>query len=94
MLKTCLTATLVSVGALGLVGCDVNKTQEGSVKAPKYEVSKTQEGNVTVPKYDVTPPSVEVGKKETTVKVPDVDVKTEEKKVAVPSVKVTPAPDK
>jgi hypothetical protein len=94
MLKTCLTATLLSVGALGLVGCDVNKTQEGSVKAPKYEVSKTQEGNVTVPKYDVTAPDVKVGQKETTVKVPDVDVKTEEKKVTVPTVKVTPAPDK
>lgn len=96
MLKTCLTASLVSIGALGLVGCDVNKTQEGSVQAPKYDVSKTQEGNVTVPKYDVTPPDVKVGQKEATVKVPDVDVnvKSEEKKVTVPSVKVTPAPDK
>ena len=94
MFKTTLTAALVSVGALGLTACDVNKTQEGNVSAPKYEVSKTQEGNVQLPKYDVTPPDVKVGQKETTVKVPDVDVKTEEKKVSVPTVKVTPAPDK
>lgn len=85
---------LFSAAALSLAACDVHKTQEGSVQAPKYEVSKTQEGNVTVPKYEVTPPDVKVGKAETTVKVPDVDVKTEEKKVTVPTVKITPAPDK
>ena len=94
MIKTTLTAALVSLGVLGLSACDVNKTREGSVSVPKYEVEKTKEGNVTLPKYDVTPPDVKVGQTETTVKVPNVDVRTEEKKVTVPTVKVTPAPDK
>lgn len=92
MLKTTLAATLISVGALGLAGCDVRKTQEGNVTVPKVEVTKTQEGNVTVPKYDVTAPDVKVGTTEKTVTVPT--VKTEEKTVTVPSVSVTPAPDK
>lgn len=96
MIKTTLTAALVSIGALGLTACDVNKTQEGNVSVPKYDVEKTQQGNVTLPKYDVTPPDVKVGSAQATVKVPDVDVdvKSEEKKVTVPTVKVTPAPDK
>ncbi len=94
MFKTTLTAALVSIGALGLTACDVNKTQEGNVQVPKYEVEKTQQGSVQLPKYDVTPPDVKVGQAQATVKVPDVDVKTEEKKITVPTVKVTPAPDK
>jgi uncharacterized lipoprotein len=90
MSKTTLVATLVAAGlALGLAGCDVKKTQEGSVTLPKYDVKKEQSGEVTLPKYDVTPPDVKVGSAERTVTVPKVT--TQEKKVEVPTVSVTPA---
>jgi uncharacterized lipoprotein len=92
MLKITLVAGIVSLGVLGLAGCDVKKTQEGSVTVPKYEVEKTQQGNVTLPKYEVTPPDVKVGSTEKTVTVPKVT--TEEKKVEVPTVTVTPPADK
>jgi hypothetical protein len=85
MFKTAITAAAVAA-AFGLTACDVQKTQEGSVQAPKYEVTKKQEGDVKMPKYDVTAPDVDVNKKETTVSVPKVT--TEEKKVTVPSVDV------
>ncbi len=92
MLKIALAAGFVSLAALGLTGCDVKKTQEGSVTVPKYEVEKTQSGSVTLPKYEVTPPDVKVGSTEKTVTVPKVT--TEEKKIEVPTVTVTPPPDK
>lgn len=92
MLKTTLAATLVAVGALGLAGCDVEKTREGNVSMPKYEVEKKASGDVTLPKYDVTTPDVKVGSAEATINVPKVT--TEEKKVEVPTVQITPAPDK
>lgn len=57
MFKTTLAAGIISVGVLGLTGCDVKKTQEG---------------NVSVPKYEVTTPDVKVGSKEATVTVPTV----------------------
>jgi hypothetical protein len=92
MLKTTLAAAIVSAGVLGLTGCDVKKTQEGNVTAPKFEVTKKQDGDVTLPKYDVTTPDVKVGSKEATVNVPT--VKTEEKKIEVPTVDVTTAKEK
>jgi len=92
MLKTTLAAALVTAGALGLAGCDVEKTQEGNVSVPQYEVEKKAGGDVTLPKYDVTTPDVKVGSAETTINVPKVT--TEEKKIEVPTVQVTPAPDK
>ncbi|HSI53656.1 MAG TPA: hypothetical protein VK981_06760 [Ramlibacter sp.] len=92
MHKTTLAAAIISIGVLGLTGCDVKKTQEGDVTVPKYEVSKTQEGNVTVPKYDVTTPDVKVGSTEATVKVPT--VKTEEKTITVPKVEIETAKEK
>lgn len=92
MLKTTLAAAVVSIGALGLAGCDVEKTQEGNVSLPQYEVEKKASGDVTVPKYDVTTPDVKVGSAETTINVPKVT--TEEKQVEVPTVQITPAPDK
>ena len=88
MLKTLLTTALVSAAAVGLSACDVKKTQEGNVSAPKFEVQKKAEGDVTLPKYDVKGPDVQVGTKDATVKVPDVDVKTEQKTVKVPDVDV------
>jgi hypothetical protein len=92
MLKIALAAGFVSLAALGLTGCDVKKTQEGSVTVPKYEVEKTQSGSVTLPKYEVTPPDITVGSTEKTVTVPKLT--TEEKKIEVPTVTVTPPPAK
>jgi hypothetical protein len=92
MFKTTLAIGLISLGALGLTGCDVKKTQEGNVTVPKYEVEKKQAGDVTLPKYDVTTPDVKVGSTEKTITVPT--VKTEEKKIEVPTVTVTPAKEK
>ena len=92
MLKTTLAIGIISIGVLGLTGCDVKKTQEGNVSVPKYDVTKKKDGDVTLPKYDVTTPDVKVGSKEATVNVPT--VKTEEKKIEVPTVDVTTAKEK
>jgi hypothetical protein len=93
MRKTSLILTgLVSAGVLALSGCDVQKTQEGNVTAPKYEVSKTKEGDVTLPKYNVDAPDVKVSKVEKEVTVPKIT--TEKETVALPKVEITPAPDK
>lgn len=87
-------AGLVAAASVALVGCDVQKTQEGNLDVPKYEVTKKQDGDVTVPKYDVTAPSVDVktkeaevlvpkvGVQEETIKVPDIDIKTGQEKKA------------
>jgi hypothetical protein len=92
MFKTTLAAAIISIGVLGLSGCDVKKTQEGNVTVPKYDVQKKEAGDVTLPKYDVTTPDVKVGSKEATVNVPT--VKTEEKKIEVPTVDITTAKEK
>lgn len=85
-------AGLFSIATLGLVGCDVQKTEEGNVSLPKYEVEKTAEGDVTVPKYDVDAPNVDVSTVDRQVTVPKVT--TEEETVALPKIEVTPAPDR
>ena len=82
-------AGLFSVASLGLVGCDVEKTQSGNVDVPKYEVSKTKEGDVTLPKYDVTTPDVKVGTKEAEVTVPKIT--TEKETLNVPTVGIKTA---
>jgi len=87
-----LATAIVSLATIGLAGCEVKKTQEGSVTVPKYEVEKTQQGNVTLPKYDVTTPDVKVGSTEKQVTVPT--VQTEKRTIEVPTVKVTPADEK
>jgi hypothetical protein len=92
MFRTTLAIAVVSIGALGLTACDVKKTQEGNVTAPKFEVNKTKEGDVTLPKYDVTAPSVNVTTTEKTITVPTVT--TEEKTVELPKVEVTTAKEK
>jgi hypothetical protein len=93
MSKATLVAVLVAAGAaIGLSGCDVKKTQEGSVTLPKYDVKKEQSGDVTMPKYDVTTPDVKVGSAEKSVTVPKVT--TEQKKIEVPTISVTPADEK
>ena len=92
MLKTALVASLVSLGVLGLTGCDVKKTQEGNVTVPKYEVEKKQSGDVTLPKYDVTTPDVKVGSKDATITVPKIE--TEKKTIEVPTVDIKTAKEK
>jgi hypothetical protein len=85
-------AGLFSLATIGLVGCDVEKTAEGNVEAPKYEVSKTKEGDVTLPKYDVTAPDVKVGTKEAEVNVPKIT--TEKETMNVPTIGVKTAEEK
>ena len=87
-------AGLVSAASLALVGCDVQKTQEGNVEVPKYEVSKTKEGDVTLPKYDVDAPKVDVTTEKKEVDVPKVGVYTEKETLTIPKVEVTPAGEK
>jgi hypothetical protein len=87
-------AGLVSAASFALVGCDVQKTQEGSVDMPNYNVTKTDEGHVQMPKYNVDAPDVNVSSTERQITVPDVDVKAEEKTVTLPKVEITPAPDR
>lgn len=89
MLKKTAIAALVAVSGIGLVACDVDKTQEGKVTVPKYEVEKTQEGSVTPPKYEVTPPDVKVTESERTIDVPKIE--TEKKTVEVPKIEIEPA---
>ncbi len=55
------------VATLGMAGCDVEKTEEGSL--PEVEVKG---GNM--PEYDVDAPDVDVGTEEKTITVPDVDI--------------------
>lgn len=92
MRTTAIALMIASLGAAGLYGCDVKKTQEGNVTLPKYEVDKKQSGDVTLPKYDVKTPDVDVSKTEKNVTVPKVT--TEEKTIEVPKVTVTPAEEK
>ncbi|MCC2632405.1 MAG: hypothetical protein K0S48_291 [Ramlibacter sp.] len=87
-------AGIVSAASIALVGCDVQKTQEGNVEVPKFEVSKTKEGDVTLPKYDVDAPKVDVTTEQKTVDVPKVGVYTEKETLTVPKVDITPAGQK
>jgi hypothetical protein len=94
MRKTAFVFAGIVSASFALVGCDVQKTQEGNVNVPKYEVSKTQEGNVQLPKYDVDAPKVDVTAEKKTVDVPKVGVYTEKETLTVPKVEVTPAGQK
>ena len=60
---------------LAVVGCKVNKTQEG--KMPKVEVNTTKG---QLPAFNVEGPKVKVGSKTETVKVPTVNVTTPDHK--------------
>lgn len=65
------TAAILAIAllALSMGACRVTQTEKGEM--PEVEV---KEGNL--PKYDVDGPQVEVGTKETTVTVPDIDIST------------------
>lgn len=91
MRKTAFVLAGLAAASIALVGCDVQKTQEGNVDVPKYEVSKTKEGDVTLPKYDVDAPKVDVTTEQKTVDVPKVGVYTEKETLTIPKVEVTPA---
>ena len=94
MRKTAFVLAGIAAASIALVGCDVQKTQEGNVEVPKYEVSKTKEGDVTLPKYDVDAPKVDVTTEQKTVDVPKVGVYTEKETLTIPKVNVTPAGQK
>jgi hypothetical protein len=91
MRKTAFVLAGITAASFALVGCDVQKTQEGNVEVPKYEVSKTKEGDVTLPKYDVDAPKVDVTTEQKTVDVPKVGVYTEKETLSIPKVDITPA---
>ncbi|HDZ54893.1 MAG TPA: hypothetical protein ENI17_05740 [Pseudomonas xinjiangensis] len=57
------------VATIGLTACDVEQTEEASM--PDVDVS-AEGGNM--PEYDVDAADVDVGTREKTVTVPDVDV--------------------
>jgi hypothetical protein len=94
MRQTAFVLAGLAAASIALVGCDVQKTQDGHVSAPKYEVSKTKDGDVTLPKYDVTAPSVDVTTEKKDVNVPKVGVYTEKETMTVPKVNVTTADEK
>ncbi len=77
----------VLLTTLGMAGCDVEQTEEGSL--PDVEI---EGGNM--PEYDVDAPEVDVGTKEKTVTVPDVDVTLpdDEPEVGEPVAPRAPAP--
>lgn len=89
MLNQYVVAGMVTLGAIGLSACDVDKTREGNITMPEYEVKKTQEGDVTVPKFDVDAPEVNVIPKEKVIEVPTIEM--EKKTVEVPTIDIEPA---
>ncbi|MDX9873472.1 MAG: hypothetical protein RBS88_01065 [Spongiibacteraceae bacterium] len=77
------------VAALGMAGCEVEKTEEGELPDVSVEGGK-------LPEYDVKGPDVDVNMEERRVTVPDVDVdvNSEERTITVPDVDInTPADD-
>ncbi|UAW96854.1 hypothetical protein KEM63_08320 [Halopseudomonas nanhaiensis] len=68
-LKKWIAPAAIVLGALSIAACDVEQTEEGSM--PEVDVS-AEGGNM--PEYDVETADVDVGTKEKTVEVPDVDV--------------------
>ena len=71
MLKTSIAMAVVSFSVFGLSACDVEKTQEGNVTAPKYDM-KTPDVAVTSEEKKIEAPTIE--KEEKTVDVPKVEV--------------------
>ena len=66
-MKRIIITTLIAPLAIGLAACDVDQTKE--TELPEVEVKGGQ-----MPEFDVETADVDVGTKETTVEVPDVDV--------------------
>jgi hypothetical protein len=66
-MKRIIITSLIAPLAIGLAACDVDQTQEGEL--PDVEVTGGQ-----MPEYDVETADIDVGTKEETVEVPDVDI--------------------
>jgi len=86
MFKTIATSLFAGLFGLVLLGCDVDKTQEGEL--PDVDVDVSGDPG-QMPEYDVETPDVDVGTETKEVTVPDVDVHTETEEVTVPDVDVT-----
>jgi len=84
MLRIFTTMTAMTLLTFALAGCDVDKTEEGSL--PNVDVSGDPG---SLPEYDVDGPNVDVGTEEKSVTTPDVDVTMEEDTVTVPDVDVS-----
>lgn len=83
MLKRKLTLCALSLATVMLVGCDVDKTQDGELPSVDVDVDGGQ-----LPEYDIDTADIDVGTREATVSVPDVDVNMEEKQFTVPTIDV------
>ncbi|GAC1583822.1 MAG: hypothetical protein NVS3B5_18450 [Sphingomicrobium sp.] len=70
-MNTIIKGLALAAVCFGIAGCKVNKTQEG--KLPNVNVSAK---GGQLPEYNVQGPTVDVGAKNETVKVPTVKVKT------------------
>ena len=70
---------LVVLGVIAYFMIDIKKTDDGQM--PEISV-----GEGRMPKFDVGVGSIEVGKEDTTVNVPEVQVGTKEKKISVPKI--------
>ena len=66
-MKRLIATSLIAPFALGLAACDVDQTEEGEM--PEVSV---EGGNM--PEYDVETADVDIGTKEKTVEVPDIDI--------------------
>jgi hypothetical protein len=66
-MKRLIAASLIVPFALGLVACDVDQTEEAELP------DVTVEGG-NMPEFDVETADVDIGTKETTVEVPDVEI--------------------
>ena len=70
LIKKSAVLAVALASTFALVACDVDQTQEGEL--PDVDVEVQDPGQV--PKYDVDAPDVDVGTKDVTVPVPDIDV--------------------
>lgn len=86
MLKKVMAGVLIPAFAFCMVGCDIDKTEEG--RLPDVDVDV--EGG-KLPKYDVETADVEIGSKKAEITLPDVDVDVDTKKheITVPDIDVT-----
>ena len=75
--------TILCIGLLGFVGCDVDQTREGEMPEVNVDVEEGQ-----MPAYDVDWADVDISTTTKTVKVPKVIVTMEEEEVEVPVIDV------
>ena len=83
MLNRKFTLSALSLATVMLIGCDVDKTQDGELPSVDVDVEAGQ-----LPEYDVETADIDFGTREATVSVPDVDVSMEETQVSVPTMDI------